>query len=369
MVMPLSVVGMLFGASSGSGGSALSMLTAGGGSSGVATASAGSIKSALVNAEKNEAKQLDQTAKDPQVQRDLARYEKVVKSASSLDDVLDDPVARRVFMTANGLKAFADYTGMAKKVLASDPTDGSSQAARLASINGAWYDAVQTYNIARFGIDRLSPRMDGMAGRWRIELEREGAPIEAMLEVKRVAGAWTAQVDGVDVPITVDGESIKLDLLWRDRADELRTSTLTGTLDKGILTGTLVNDGSTETSDWSAAPYFADAIEDVSRNYIAEKRLDMLDQQLPGLGSAVLFKQVASTLDDAVDILGSPLGREVITTAFNIPKQIAIQSMVAQEKAITQRMNPAKLQDPDFVDVIAQRYLLILNGGLGGITA
>lgn len=369
MVMPLSVVGMLFGASSSSGGSALSMLTAGGGSSSVTTASAGSIKSALVNAEKNEAKQLEQTAKDPQVQRDLARYEKVVKSAKSLADVLDDPVARRVFMTANGLKAFADYTGMAKKVLASDPSDRSSQASRLASINGAWYDAVKTFNTAKFGIDRLSPRMDGMAGRWRIELEREGAPVEAMLEVKRVSGAWTAQVDGVDVPITVDGETIKLDLLWRDSLDELRTSTLTGTLDKGILTGTLVNDGSTEASDWSAAPYFADAIDEVSRNYIAEKRLDMLDQQLPGLGSAVLFKQVASTLEDAVDILGSPLGREVITTALNIPKQIAIQSMVAQEKAINQRMNPAKLQDPKFVDIIAQRYLLILNGGLGGITA
>lgn len=369
MVMPLSVVGMLFGASSGAGGTNLSMLTAGGGSSGITPASAGSIKSALVNAEKNEAKQLEQTAKDPQVQRDLARYEKVVKSARSLDDVLDDPVARRVFMTANGLKAFADYTGMAKKVLASDPTDRSSQASRLASINGAWYDAVKTFNTAKFGIDRLSPRMDGMAGRWRIELEREGAPIEAMLEVKRVAGEWKAQVDGVDVPITIDGETIKLDLLWRDSADELRTSTLTGMLDKGILSGTLVNDGSTQATDWSAAPYFANAIEDVSRNYIAEKRLDMLDQQLPGLGSAVLFKQVASTLEDAVDILGSPLGREVITTALNIPKQIAIQSMVAQEKAINQRMNPAKLQDPKFVDIIAQRYLLILNGGLGGITA
>ncbi len=59
----------------------------------------------------------------------------------------------------------------------------------------------------------------------------------------------------------------------------------------------------------------------------------------------------------------------MITTALNIPKQIAIQSMVAQEKAINQRMNPAKLQDPKFVDIIAQRYLLILNGGLGGITA
>ncbi len=369
MALSLSVVGMLFGTSSGSSGSTLSMLTSGGSSTGSPTVSAGSIKAALTNAEKNEAKQIEQVRKDPQIQRDLARYEKVVKSAKSLDDVLEDPVARRVFMTANGLKAFADYTGMAKKVLASDPTDGSSQAAKLASINGAWYDTVKNYNIAEFGIDRLSPKMDGMAGRWRIAIEREGESIEALLEIKKSAGTWQAEVDGVAVPITVDGEDIELNLLWRDSTDELRTSILTGTLNGEALSGTLTNDGETTASDWSAEPYFADAIDEVSRNYLAEKRLDMLDAQLPGLGSAVLFKQVAAGLDDAIDILGSPLGREVITTAFNIPKQIAIQSMEAQEKAINQRMNPAKLQDPHFVDIIAQRYLLMLNGGLGGITA
>ena len=369
MVLPLSVVGMLFGSGSSSSGSALTSLTAGGGSSSVSTASAGSIKSALVNAEKNAAKQIEQVAKDPQIQKELARYEKVVKNAKSLDEVLDDPVARKVFMTANGLKAFADYTGMAKKVLASDPTDGSSQAAKLSGINAAWYDTVKNYNIAEYGVDRLSPKMDGMAGRWRIALEREGETIEAQLEIKRTNGTWQAQVDGVPVPITVDGDEIELNLLWRDSTDELRTSTLKGTLDGEALTGSLTNDGSSDTFDWSAEPYFADAIDEVKNNYLAEKRLDMLDAQLPGLGSAVLFKQVAATLDDAVDILGSPLGREIITTAFNIPKQIAVQSIEAQEKAIKQRMNPAKLQDPHFVDMIAQRYLLMLNGGLGGITA
>jgi hypothetical protein len=106
MVLPLSVVGMLFGSGSSSSGSALTSLTAGGGSSSVSTASAGSIKSALVNAEKNAAKQMEQVAKDPQIQKELARYEKVVKNAKSLDEVLDDPVARKVFMTANGLKAY-----------------------------------------------------------------------------------------------------------------------------------------------------------------------------------------------------------------------------------------------------------------------
>ncbi len=270
MVLPLSAVGLLFGSTSSPGGVNLSVLTGGTSSSGGVAASAGSIKAALVNAEKNEAKQIGQVAKDPQVVKDLARYEKVVKTAKSLDDVLDDPVARRVFMTANGLKSFVDYVGMAKKVLASDVSDARSPAARLASINGAWYDTVKKYPVGLAGI--------------------------------------------------------------------------------GVL-------------------QVSDAIAEVKANYMAEKRLDLLDAQMPGLGSAVLFKQVASKLKDAVDVLASGLGREVITTAFGIPKQIAVQSLVAQEKAINQRIDVAKLQDASYVDIIAQRYLLVLNGGLGGITA
>lgn len=369
MVLPISVVGMLFGSSSSSSGSALTSLTAGGGTTTTTTASAGSIKAALVNAEKNAAKQTEQVAKDPTIQRELARYEKVVKSAKSLDDVLNDPVARKVFMTANGLRAYVDYPGMAKKVLASDPTDSSSQAAKLSSINGAWLDTVKNFDFATYGVDRLSPKMDGFTGRWRISVEREGETVEAELTLERVQGVWKAEVDGLAQPVTVNGDSIELNLLWRDSTDEIRTSILKGTLDGESLSGLSTNDGETTSTAWSAEPYFANSIAEVSRNYLAEKRLDMLDQQLPGLGSAVLFKQVASSLEDAVDILGSALGREIITTAFNIPKQIAIQSMDAQEKAINQRMNPAKLQDPHFVDMIAQRYLLMLNGGLGGITA
>ncbi len=369
MALSLSIVGTLFGANSGS--SNLTSLVTGGGttSSGTTVASAGAIKSALVNAEKNLAKQMEQVAKDPTIQRELARYEKVVKSAKSLDDVLDDPVARKVFMTASGLKAYADYPGMAKKVLMSDPDDKTSQAAKLSSINGAWYDTVKNFDFAAYGVDRLSPKMDGFAGRWRISVQREGETVEAELQLKRVQGVWKAEVDGLAQPVTVSGDSIELNLLWRDSTDEIRTSILKGTLNGERLSGTSKNDGETTTTDWSAAPYFAGALNEVKNNYLAEKRLDMLDAQLPGLGSAVLFKQVAGNLKNAVDILGSPLGREIITTAFNIPKQIAIQSIEAQEKAINQRMNPAKLQDKHFVDMIAQRYLLMLNGGLGGITA
>ena len=331
---------------------------------------AGDIKAALVSAEKNETKQLSQVAKDPQVQSDLARYAKVVKNAKTIDDVLNDPIARKVLMTANGLKADINNIALARKGMTSDPNDPKSVAVKMSSINGAWLDFAKNYDLANNGLDRLYPQQDGVTGRWRIDLERQGEPIEADLKITKVKGAYQATIDGTAVPITVDASNnVTIDLLWKDDASELHTTRLVGVLGKDGLSGAQYDDGKKLTDSWSADPYFSDALAEVSNNYIAEKRLDMLDAQMPGLGSAVLFKSVAKSLKNAVDILGSPLGREVITTAFNIPKQIAVQSMDAQEKAINKRVDASKLQNDHFVDQIAQRYLIMLNGGIGGITA
>ena len=365
-----AVANMLFSSSSSSGSVDFSFLTKSSGSA-TTTANVGSVKSALVNAEKNEAKQLAQVAKDPQIQKDLARYEKVVKNAKTIDDVLNDPVARTVLMTANGLKADINNIALAKKAMTSDPTDANSVAVKMSSINGAWLDFAKTYNLAEYGLDALAPRTDGVAGRWEIQFEREGEPVAAMLEITKVrGGGYQATIDGVATPVTVDANNnITLNSLWRDAADELRTASFTGTLTKDGLSGTFTNDGETTSAKWTAPPYFANALQNVRDNYIAEKRLDMLDAQMPGLGSAVLFKESAANFEDAMDILGSPLAREVVTTAFNIPKQIAVQSLSAQAKAITTRMDPAKLQNAHFADQIAQRYLIMLNGGLGGVTA
>ena len=366
-LLPLSTVSLLFGSSSSA--SSLTSLAVGTSSSGTATANVGSIKSALANAEKNEDKQLKQVARDPEVVRDLARYAKVVKNAKTIDDVLNDPIARKVLMTAGGVGADVNNVGLAKRALLSDPTDRSSVAYRLSSINGGWLQFAKDFDLAQYGLDRLSPQLNGVEGRFKVAFEREGEPIEAMLEITKVRGGYTAEVDGVQVPITVNGGDVTIDTLWRDDADELHTTRLIGTLGKDGFSGAQYDDGVKLADPWSAGGYFKDALADVSNAYISEKRLDMLDAQLPGLGSAVLFKQVAPSFKNALDILGSPLGREVITTALNIPKQIAVQSIEAQQKAITQRMNPAKLANPTYVNTIAERYLMMLNGGIGGVTA
>jgi hypothetical protein len=82
-----------------------------------------------------------------------------------------------------------------------------------------------------------------------------------------------------------------------------------------------------------------------------------LDAQTPGLSSALDLIQNGSKFTSADQILGDPIMRDVVTTAYGIPQQIAFQDLNSQEKAITDHLDITKLQDPKFVQNLADLYL------------
>lgn len=83
-----------------------------------------------------------------------------------------------------------------------------------------------------------------------------------------------------------------------------------------------------------------------------------LDQQTPGLSSAMQFQTQAASIKKVDQILGDPVNRDVVLTALNIPLQIAYQSLAGQEQAVSSRLDIKKLQDPHFVQTLTQQYLL-----------
>lgn len=83
-----------------------------------------------------------------------------------------------------------------------------------------------------------------------------------------------------------------------------------------------------------------------------------LDQTTPGLSKAISFRDQAAKVTSATQILGDPVLREVVTTALNIPKQIAFQPLDTQERAITSRLDVSRLKDPKFVEQFTRRYLI-----------
>jgi len=100
------------------------------------------------------------------------------------------------------------------------------------------------------------------------------------------------------------------------------------------------------------------AIAAISQAYVQTVWEQNEDASTPGLANALSFKANAASVTSVDQILGDPTMRTVVTTALGIPQEIAFQSIDAQEKAITDRLDVTKLQDPKFVEDLAQRYLI-----------
>src|SRR5689334_613607 len=81
---------------------------------------------ALQLAEKNEARDVARTAKQPEVARDVAAFRKAVAGAKDPAKLLANPDFMKVLLTANGLSDSIAYPALARKALMSDVNDKKS---------------------------------------------------------------------------------------------------------------------------------------------------------------------------------------------------------------------------------------------------
>ena len=108
---------------------------------------------ALKSAETNQAKNIATQEKDPSTSRDISHFLSVVAKAPDLATLLNDPTARKVFLTANGLGDQTDYVALATKALSSDPSKTGNLASTLS--DPRWLGLAQTYNFAANGLSKL----------------------------------------------------------------------------------------------------------------------------------------------------------------------------------------------------------------------
>jgi hypothetical protein len=251
---------LLFPSSSSSSATTSNLLSALYGASGSATTSSGpQALAALQTAQRSQTKDIAAEAKSPQVAKDIAAFKAALASAKTPAQLLANPTALKVLLTANGLGSQTAFPALAQKVLLSDPSNSKSLVNQVSSTNSAWLPTTQTYDFAKNGLSVLkNPKV-----------------------LNEITNGYA-------------------EVLWRQS----------------------------------------------------------LDATTPGLSNALTFLQTASTAKSADDILGNATLRTVVSTAFNIPQQIAFQDLGAQEKAITDNIDIKKLQDPKYVQNIAQQYLL-----------
>jgi len=87
-----------------------------------------------------------------------------------------------------------------------------------------------------------------------------------------------------------------------------------------------------------------------------------LDDTTPGVSKALYFEEQAASMEGIYDVLGNAVVREVITDAYGIPKEIAVQSLEAQSDAVLKRVKLADLKDEKKTEKIAERYIMSQAG-------
>ena len=92
-----------------------------------------------------------------------------------------------------------------------------------------------------------------------------------------------------------------------------------------------------------------------------------LDEQGAGVSDALYFRDKAAKVSNVFSLLGDPVMRRVVTGGLGLPDSIAVQSVETQARAVSARLDIARLQNPGEVQKLVSRYLIARAGdGLGG---
>jgi hypothetical protein len=159
--------------------------------------STGSPLTDLRLAQANEAADVAQEAKSPQVQRDIAAFKAGIAGAKDINAALANPNVMKVLLTANNLASYIQYPALAQKALLSDPTDSKSLVNRLNDTN--LLNAAKSFNFAKNGLAALQqPQViDALANGyaevlWRQSLEKATPGLSNALAFLKQAGTITS---------------------------------------------------------------------------------------------------------------------------------------------------------------------------------
>ncbi len=104
-------------------------------------------------AQANQAIDVANETKQPQIARDIAAFKQGIANATTIDGALSNLNVLKILLTANNLANQVAYPGLVKKVLLSDPSASTSLVNQLG--NAAYTSAVKTYNFAKNGLAEL----------------------------------------------------------------------------------------------------------------------------------------------------------------------------------------------------------------------
>ncbi|MGI4952009.1 MAG: DUF1217 domain-containing protein [Janthinobacterium lividum] len=162
-------------------------------------AASGSVNpiAALQTALSTETKGVAAAAVVPQTKQEIAPFRAAVAKAKTPQELLANPQARKVLLTANGLGSQTDYAGLVTKALMSDTSKTGSLASTLT--NTQWLSVAKTFDFANKGLTVLqSPSViDSIASgyaevQWRQGLDATTPGLSKAIDFRARASTITS---------------------------------------------------------------------------------------------------------------------------------------------------------------------------------
>ena len=179
------------------------------------SAAGGNPVVALQSALKGEAKGVATAAQEPQAKREIAAFRAAVALAKTPADLLANPAARKVLLTANGLGDQVPYGALATKALLSDTTKPGSLASKLT--DARWLAVAKTYDFANQGLAALKqPKvLDSIANgyaevQWRTGLDKATPGLSKAIDFRSRAAGITSATQVLGDPVLRDVVTVAL---------------------------------------------------------------------------------------------------------------------------------------------------------------
>jgi hypothetical protein len=177
---------------------------------GTASGSTENPVTALANAERDQTQEITATSQQPQVARMIQAFTTAVQNAKTPQQLLANPQALQVLLTANGLGDQTSYTALATQTLLSNINDSNSLVNKLSDTR--WQSVVKTYDFANQGLSVIqNPQViqtiaNGYAEvTWMKSLDATTPGLSDALEFRKEASSLTSvdQILGDPVARTV----------------------------------------------------------------------------------------------------------------------------------------------------------------------
>jgi hypothetical protein len=101
-----------------------------------------------------------------------------------------------------------------------------------------------------------------------------------------------------------------------------------------------------------------DVQDEIEKSYLKNQYNSYLEKQAPAAATARYFKEKAGSITSVYEILGDSKLRDFVTSTFNLPKEMAYQSVETQAANVQRRVNLKDLKNEEYVDKMIQRYLV-----------